>query len=158
MKNSFSKPSGRIGRGVFYTASAPRRTAPRTDSLPRPPVTRTRSQNTDRSIPEYLPVDRRAFSPSTPSLPQPLKIRPAQRLNGVPATVVAPPPKKRAPAPSGTRPKLYSPQTLLFQNPTGVGVCVQRGIRKEVLHAQGVAGKKGLKPPKRGPYSNIRCK
>lgn len=158
MKKSYSRPSGRIGRGVLYTASAPRRSAPRTDSLPRPLVTRPRSQKMVDFDPGYLPVDRRTFSPSTPSLPKLLKIAPALRLNGVPARVVAPSPAKRAPAAAGTRAKLYSPQTLLFQNPTGVGVCVQRGIRKEVLHAKGVAGTKGLAPPRRGPYSKIRCK
>ncbi|QXP44167.1 MAG: hypothetical protein [Arizlama microvirus] len=112
-----------------------------------------RSQNPPRvrvSVPD-LPVDRRLWNP------EPEAIRPAKRFSGVPARVVAPPPKKAIVAPSGHVRALHNPlPQLLFQKASGVAVCVQRKIRKEVLHAKQVAGTT-VKPGKRGPYSGIKC-
>lgn len=45
---------------------------------------------------------------------------------------------------------------LGFADPRRVMVCVRRNVRKQVLHAFGVAGR-GVKRGKRGPLSDIRC-
>lgn len=125
-------------------------------SLPSPRSFLARSQNFESfDDSEYFPVDRREYNPSPPLT------RPAKRFNGKPARVVAPPITKVAPrprqSPQGRPAKLYNPAALLFQAPKSVAVCVQRNTRKEVIHAKGKAGKKTA-PPRRGPYSNIRCK
>jgi hypothetical protein len=44
-----------------------------------------------------------------------------------------------------------------FQNPHNVALCVRRKVRKEVIHAIRVAGKTGLKRPKRNFWSNVKC-
>ena len=160
-KKSYS-PSRRSGRGVPYTASGTSRGARASGYAA--PTSVTRRAVTDsfwEPDPLILPVDRRLFNPS------PAFTRPAQRFSGVPARVVAPPVRVRAvpPAIQGVTPKkhsskptkLFKPSALLFQAPKGVAVCVQRGVRKEVLHAKGVAGKSGLAKPKRGPYSGVKC-
>lgn len=46
---------------------------------------------------------------------------------------------------------------VAFSAPKDVLVCIRRNRRKEVLHAIGKAGKKGQRPPRRGPYSDIHC-
>lgn len=96
-----------------------------------------------------LPVDRREFSP-VPAL-----IRPARRFSGRPATLVAPKPVR---ASGGLfRKSLRIPWgQILFKQPEQVAVCVQRGVRREVLHAKGIAGGH-VRPGRRGPYSNVRC-
>lgn len=59
------------------------------------------------------------------------------------------------------RPAFHQPsQTraiIAFQEPSRVAVCVRRGIRREVLHALGVAGKRGLGGPHRNEASTISC-
>jgi len=149
----------RSGRGVLYTASVKsRRESAPPGSLPRPVSPSADPRIWSEPDPVLLPVDRRFFNPENPNT------RPAKRFSGRPARVVAPPvqnvfvaPPRQSQAPK-SRPAYISPSRLLFQAPQGVAVCVQRGVRKEVLHAKGVAGKKGLAKPKRGPYSSIRCK
>lgn len=45
-----------------------------------------------------------------------------------------------------------------FAPPVGrVVVCVRRKARRGVLHALGIAGGHGLRRPRRGPYSSVRC-
>lgn len=51
----------------------------------------------------------------------------------------------------------YTKAIVTFSDPKKVPVCVRRGVRKEVLHAKGVAGSKNLRKPRRGPTSTIRC-
>lgn len=155
MAQSKSKSTRRSGRGALRTASAPlARRSQASAALPRDVSPPRRSQNLRSRYevpPLVLPVDRRYFDP------EPEATRPAKRLSGRPARVVAPPPAKRAVAPAGRPAKLLSPSTLLFARSAGVAVCVQRGVRREVLHAKGVAGQSGLNPPRRGPYSGVRC-
>lgn len=49
------------------------------------------------------------------------------------------------------------PQRVGFQNPDRVLICVRRKQRREIIHALGVAGRKGLKKPKFNVYSEVRC-
>jgi len=161
MKKTFKSSSRSLGRAVPISSSNVRRPASeRSASLPRnvSPVARS----SKREYPDLiLPIDRRHYYPSSPDEPisRPHS-RPAKRFSGQPARVVAPPiqeqPKRRS-VPAGKPAKLIRPSALLFQAPQNVAVCVQRGIRKEVLHAKGVAGKTNLKAPKRGPYSGVSC-
>ena len=44
-----------------------------------------------------------------------------------------------------------------FSMPPKVAICVRRQTRKEVLHAKKVAGKSGLKKPRRNFWSKVRC-
>lgn len=59
--------------------------------------------------------------------------------------------------PSRAQKFFYPSARIAFRNPSRVLVCVRRGIRREVMHATGFAGKVGQKRPRRGPYSSIRC-
>lgn len=54
------------------------------------------------------------------------------------------------------RPALSS--RVAFANPREVLVCVRRKRRKEVLHAKGVAGRKGIKRYRRNEYSEVSCR
>lgn len=51
----------------------------------------------------------------------------------------------------------YSPIHVAFEQPQEVITCVRRNSRKEVLHAKGIAGKKGLRKPRRNPFSSVKC-
>lgn len=99
--------------------------------------------------------DRRIFHPDA-------EIRPARTLRGLPA---------RSRVVSDPRPIVQSglgssfgerfsavPYSLGFQNPSRVSICVRRYTRRQVLHAKGVAGSRGLRPPRFGYYSKISCK
>lgn len=136
-----------VGRGASPTAS---RVYP---AAPQFAIT-SRSQNRRRNVvvPDLVMVDRRVFSPLSPDA------EPARRLSGHPARVIAPPVKKPLKTPSGVVYRGFSPSALLFQRPEGVQVCVQRGVRKEVMHAKGIAGKRGLGRPTLTKFSKIRCK
>jgi len=162
MSKKSSSPSRRSGRGAFATASGYSHGARAGGYAAPTSVTRRPVANHWEPDPLILPVDRRHYNPS------PASTTPARRFSGVPARVVAPPPVKARnypippqPARSKAQPskptRLINPSALLFQASKGVAVCVQRGVRKEVLHAKGVAGKKGLAKPKRGPYSGVKC-
>lgn len=52
----------------------------------------------------------------------------------------------------------YTKAIVAFQDPQRVPVCVRRKQRKAVLHAKGVAGRKGLRPPRRNLTSNYSCR
>lgn len=54
--------------------------------------------------------------------------------------------------------KSFAPAGIAFQNPSRVLICVRRNIRREVLHARGVAGRSGLRPPRRSWSSGISCR
>lgn len=92
--------------------------------------------------------DRRFFHPA------PAFSRPAMLFSGRPARVVATPPKKQLLARSG---QLQRPlwSGLSFHLPKKVVVCVQRGVRREVLAARGALG--ANRPGRRGPFSSVRC-
>lgn len=142
------------GRGVSTTASATgqrrsSRVAALLGSNPLSPSARSQSRRID--VPPLPLPDRRIYNP------EPKLTRPARRISGRPARVVAPTPGKRILGRSGKSQGL-SPSVLLFARSAGVSLCVQRGVRKEVIHAKGIAGRKGLKKPKRNAYSHVRCK
>lgn len=55
----------------------------------------------------------------------------------------------------------YSPfknDPIKFADPTRVAICARREIRREVLHAKRIAGRSGLKKPRRNYWSSISCK
>lgn len=52
----------------------------------------------------------------------------------------------------------YTKAVVAFQAPDGVAVCVRRKRRKQVLHAKGVAGKKGIRRYRRNYTSNYSCR
>lgn len=49
------------------------------------------------------------------------------------------------------------PQRLGFRIPDQVAVCIRRKIRRQVIHAFDIAGRRGLSGPKYNNYSKIRC-
>lgn len=154
--SSKSSPSRRSGRGAIRTANrTARQPSASLARLPRDIQSSRRSARLAPIEPLVLPVDRRHYNP------EPALTRPARRVSGRPARVVAPSiityRQARAAAASGRPLVGYSPSALLFNAPAGVAVCVQRKIRKQVIHAKKIAGKRGLKSGRRGPYSSVRC-
>lgn len=162
---ALSRTSRRGGRG-FITSTASRpgsRSAPFLLSPSALSGARSQARWTDPdayAVPfparasAFLPTDRRLYNPS------PAFVEPARRFSGRPARVVAPPPsralqraKKGLPAP------LHNAGGLFFQSPGHVAVCVQRGVRREVMFAKGYAGRAGInrKPGRQGPFSQVRC-
>lgn len=47
---------------------------------------------------------------------------------------------------------------LGFHTPQRVALCVRRKARREVLHANRQAGRRGLRPPRRNAWSSISCR
>lgn len=164
-KSSSHSSTRRYGRGALATSSASRRpTSEWPAALPRPVSVVARSYGPDEIL--DLPItDRRLFYPVPPPALRPTYRAPAL-INGSPARVVAPPLQKRATRRSLTSQQPFKPHKplripagrLLFDQPEKVAVCVQRGVRKEVLHAKRIAGRKNLAKPKRGPSSSISCR
>lgn len=113
-----------------------------------------RSLPLDRKLIEV--EDRRQFHPDG-------ALRPSKRLTGVPARVVV---KKPVPLKRGTGFSFgdeftrYAvvPWQLSFEDSRRVVVCARRKVRKEVLHARGVAGARGLRRPRFNENSKISCK
>lgn len=130
-RKSKSKSSSRtpVGRDAYAVASPVHR-------LPRPAVLRLPVQ--------VLPLieDRRRFDP-TISVSRPKSIRQDQARLTLRAS--------RAPVKQTKTP-------LSFAVPEKVALCRRREIRREVLHAKRVAGKRGLRPPRRNLWSSISCK
>lgn len=84
---------------------------------------------------------------------------PARTFFGVPARLVAtPPPRKSILGRSRPLRGVYPSVTVAFERPREVLVCVRRSRRREVLHARGVAGRRGLRPPRRNAYSAVSCR
>lgn len=52
---------------------------------------------------------------------------------------------------------LYPSSKLTFFNPENVLVCVRRSIRRQVMHAKGIAGSRGLSSPRYNELSRISC-
>lgn len=107
------------------------------------------------AIPRFAPLrvyeDRRFWRP------EPLKLRPlfaAPRSSG---RIVAAPPAGSPLGAKGSGTERRLPSKLTFQDVTRVGLCVRREERKRVIHAIGAAGGK-VRPPRRGPWSEISCK
>lgn len=158
MKRSSS--SSRRTRGLPTTASG-FRGRDRAGPVPlRSPLVSSVLSQSDFEVFEpsgTLPDDRRSHIPTEPrsGLRQRAKT-PALRFSGLPARVISAPPQKRSTSRGRPFPRAGS-AALLFQAPKSVAVCVQRGRRKEVLHALGIAGGK-VRPGKYGPFSKVRCR
>lgn len=81
--------------------------------------------------------------------PEPVKLRPlfaAPRSSG---RIVA--------APPATGRHFFPPAGLTFKDVRRVALCNRREERKRVIHAIGAAGG-SVRPPRRGPWSEISCK
>lgn len=50
------------------------------------------------------------------------------------------------------------PNRVSYARPQATPVCVRRDRRRQVLHALGVAGRRGLRPPRRNETSSISCR
>lgn len=87
--------------------------------------------------------DRRTFHPEG-------VYRPPRSLNRSDTQIV--PKQKPKRQPSQTK------GTLSFADPRSVLVCIRRGIRKEVLHALGKAGRTGFKRRRTTQTSKISCR
>jgi len=147
------RSSRRSGRVAFANANAPaRRRSSLSGALPLTDEHLSRRRSQYREVPELvLPAnDRRLYNPD----PEPSY----KRLSGRPARVVAVPVRKiRQTSHLDPEMGLHNPlPQLLFQQASGVTVCVQRKTRKEVIHAKGVAGTKVAKPKMRHS-SKIKC-
>lgn len=141
----------RAGRDASPIARA-RHNPATTRALPRGlKNSRTRSQVLDVFDPDpvSLPTDLRAFNPEKRFS------RPPLRFSGRPARVVVFTPSAPLVAPKSRGIALSS--GLTFAIPKRVALCVQRKNRKEVLHAKKIAGKNGLKAPRRSANSSISC-
>lgn len=51
----------------------------------------------------------------------------------------------------------YDPFKISWQNPFKMIICLKRQMRREVMHALGMAGKPGFKKPKFNQHSLVRC-
>lgn len=83
--------------------------------------------------------DRRTFSPGRVTSPR--TPRQVARMSMHPARQA-----------SGRKVEVYS-----FDLPRSVAICARRAIRKQVIHAKGVAGSK-VRRPKRNAFSSISCR
>lgn len=99
--------------------------------------------------PVSLPTDLRVYNPEKRFSRSPL------RFSGRPARVIVSPPSAPLVSPKSRGIALSS--GLTFALPKRVALCVQRKTRKEVLHANKIAGKNGLKAPRRSANSSISC-
>lgn len=59
---------------------------------------------------------------------------------------------------SGDPRPLDVPSSVRFEAPDGVILCRRRSARRQVLHALGVAGRRGLAAPRRNEFSSVSCK
>lgn len=84
--------------------------------------------------------DRRLWSP--------LSVRPARSLRGV---------VRIGQFKKVGRPKGRLLPGFRFPSNRDVMVCVRRKERKQVLHAKGVAGRKGMRFRRRNEFSSVRC-
>lgn len=98
------------------------------------------------AVPVALPVleleDRRRFNP-TKTIAPPASIRRDQ------ARLTHRQTRKYRP---------FKTDPVAFTDPMRVSLCVRREQRKQVLHAKKIAGRGGLKKPRRNFWSSISCK
>lgn len=52
---------------------------------------------------------------------------------------------------------LYPTSKLTFFNPENVLICARRSMRRQVLHAKKIAGRRGLSSPRYNEMSKISC-
>jgi len=100
--------------------------------------------NYKKSVPLHEIEDRRRYHPEG-------KGRPATTFRAIPSrfkvgTVPFPKAKPQTGTPWDVRTQSNEspPWQIAFEEPSRVLVCVRRKIRKEVLHAFGIAGRRGL--------------
>lgn len=67
-------------------------------------------------------------------------------------------PRPHRPPVRSTAVAFWPSNRVVFATPHQVPVCRERQERKEVLHAHGVAGRTGLRSPRRGPLSHLSCR
>lgn len=100
--------------------------------------------------------DGRTYFPS-PVTPSPRTYR------GKPARITIQPGRARARArkpssPLGALQANFGRAQLQFAAPDAVLVCVRRKRRKQVLHAKRIAGRSGLRKPRRNFWSSVSCR
>lgn len=156
----FSQPSY---RGTYPLGSA-RRVSPwitNTPSILRLLVTKTVLSSPKSSLNLY--EDRRLYHPEG-------KYRPAVSLvESYPTlTETSPNPLRHKPRRIGgdlvnpTSGEILSfgafdPFKISWSNPWKMAICLKRKMRREVMHALGMAGKTGFKKPKFTQYSYVKC-
>lgn len=104
----------------------------------------------------WLPAtveDRRLWTPTE------AVFRPYKRLSGAPGRVV---PSRPPSGPQGPfKPRrgafLSLPVRLSWESPRSMLVCHRRSTRREVLHALGQAGRRGMRRPRWNESSSITC-
>lgn len=117
-----------------------------------PTVPRLNSLTTKRLAVDYLPSPSLSLIEDLRQWHPEQSTRPIRTFSGQPARLKV----FSGPTRSGTRPLV--PYSITFRNPQKTVVCVRRTQRKQVLHALGVAGRKGLKPRRRIWSSAISCR
>lgn len=55
------------------------------------------------------------------------------------------------------KPDSQTKAILAFAEPDVLPLCIRRKRRKQVLHAKGIAGSRGLRPPRRNSWSEVSC-
>jgi len=99
----------------------------------------------------------RPLGPIVPTLPQILTELEDRRFYRPDRSVRGPASVQRKDTRLVTLPSPSKLAAYGFANPSRVAMCVRRKVRKEVIHAIRVAGKRGLKRPKRNFWSNVKC-
>lgn len=112
-------------------------------------------------MPEHEPLnfqeleDRREWFPGSYRF---TGFEPAKTFSGRPARLVAGAVRLGPVGPSRPLRGVYPSARIGFEQPRRVLVCVRRQVRREVLHARGVAGSRGLRAAVRNVYSSISCR
>lgn len=150
---------GRDTSGLTHIAREPAPRHPLDDLLTRWPwVSDSVPWVFDEPPVHDLPLveDRRLFYPRPPVIARETTYRPARRLSGgLARLVVRPTPQRVLDRASTAR---FVPSAVRFDVPRDVAVCVRRKRRREVLHALKVAGRRGMRRPRRNEYSAISCR
>lgn len=133
-----------------YRRPGPSRSATLPESSKIPAYGRRRIPAIFDPQPVSIPADRRVYNP------EPEHTRPARRFSGRPARLVADPSPTPSRVQKGRPAALFAPAVVAFKAPAHVAVCARRGVRKEVIHANGVAGTK-VRKPRRGPFTGVKC-
>lgn len=102
--------------------------------------------------PSLLPYeDNRSWSPATFS-------RSIRTIGGAPARLSAPAAASTRARPGRSASLYYPSAQVTFRKPRSVILCIRRATRRQVLHAFSIAGKSGLRPPRRNANSSISCR
>lgn len=112
--------------------------------------------------PDNVFYDRRLFSPD-PGTIHYTSGKPARLTYSTPRKTLQPPARPfRGPLRSFSgsvvlRPP-ETPKRVSYAHPRALPLCSRREQRREILHALGVAGRRGLRPPKRNAFSSVSCR